>query len=269
MAVAVKALRPYGDIQTRKRVAKRLVREIDVWARLNHPNVLRLIGFCLAPDRSAAWIISSLCRNGNAQEYLKSTNPGEVNRVKLVIDTVKGLRYLHESSPPIYHGDLKAAHVLITDDIQAVLCDFGLARVRSDETGLTTTDAGGATHYMSPEIAWQEDELRCTMESDIWEWGCLVLEMMKEQAPYAEAESGGSVYMRLANDVAPADVGRLSVAQPIAKLIKECWSFAPEERPRAHVCLQIVDQYYRELSQRVRDTPLKLIDRVPLLHFRQ
>ncbi|KIO24174.1 hypothetical protein M407DRAFT_26454 [Tulasnella calospora MUT 4182] len=84
--VAVKELRVVGDDVTRIRVAIHLARELRVWSRLKHPNVLKLIGYYLNPQMTTARFISPFITNGNIDEYLEKT-PGPVTdklRLKLV-----------------------------------------------------------------------------------------------------------------------------------------------------------------------------------------
>lgn len=67
----------------------------------------------------------------------------------------------------------------MTDDFQAILMDFGLSKaMEGTPSGLTTTSFGlrGSTRYMSPELV-SEDDARRTLASDVWAWGCLLLEV--------------------------------------------------------------------------------------------
>ncbi len=68
-------------------------------------------------------------------------------------------------------------NVLITDDIKAVLCDFGIAKVTETTSGLTTSEGlGGTTRYMSVELI-VEKEAVLTLASDMWAWGCVFIEV--------------------------------------------------------------------------------------------
>ncbi|KAG9049025.1 hypothetical protein FS837_011404 [Tulasnella sp. UAMH 9824] len=95
----------------------------------------------------------------------------------LLADAAQGLAYLHSLDPPICHGDIKAANVLVTAELTAVICDFGLSRaVQEEYTGLTTSRTlKGSLRHLSPEIL-DEDPVH-TLASDVWAWGCLALEV--------------------------------------------------------------------------------------------
>lgn len=89
-----------------------------------------------------------------------------------------GLEYLHSRSPPICHGDIKPQNVLINDELEAALSDFGLSRVLrevSEPSELTSSEAvKGTLNYMAIELL-SEEEARPTPESDVYAFGGLIL----------------------------------------------------------------------------------------------
>ncbi|KIO17628.1 hypothetical protein M407DRAFT_227816, partial [Tulasnella calospora MUT 4182] len=147
---------------------------------LRHPNVVELLGYYLSPSYEIAQIVSPYLINGNLREYLWGKPVGMAQLLGFVRDITAGLDYLHSYSPPIIHGDLRPANVLIDLHINAVLCDFGLASFVSGSgtsPGLvTSTTLKGSPRYMSPELLMGDD---CThsLESDVWAWGCTVFQV--------------------------------------------------------------------------------------------
>lgn len=91
--------------------------------------------------------------NGNARDYVhhKTIDPRP-----LIMGIAQGLRYLHNLSPrPIFHGNLKGANVLISDEGQALLTDFGLSFVVNSSFGMKAFSQNkpkGTIHWMSPEL---------------------------------------------------------------------------------------------------------------------
>jgi len=118
-----------------------------------------------------AVLVSRWCANGDIVEYLRK-HP-ESNRFQLITDMANGLRYLHNQTPIIVHGDLKPRNVLISDQGTAQLCDFGLSRVFSELSKscqmTTTTTPGFTTRYAAYEVIVKEIK---TMKSDIYAFGC-------------------------------------------------------------------------------------------------
>ncbi|KIO29777.1 hypothetical protein M407DRAFT_69993, partial [Tulasnella calospora MUT 4182] len=161
-------------------VCQRLARELKIWAKAKHPNVLELIGYHLSEQYDCAQLISLYMKNGNIVEYMERTQAGIEARLGFVRGITLGISYLHSCDPPICHGDLKPLNVLVNDKPDAVLCDFGLAVFIEDSeasSGLTTTRSiKGSLRYMSPELL-DDKETKHTLESDIWAWACTIFEV--------------------------------------------------------------------------------------------
>ncbi|KAG8911055.1 hypothetical protein FRC01_005949, partial [Tulasnella sp. 417] len=240
--VAVKDLRSAGDDLNRIRLAIHLARELRVWANLKHQNVLELLGFYLNPQMTVARLISPFMANGNIMNYLTKIQPPDSLRIKLLTDALRGLLYLHSSSPPVCHADIKPENVLITDQVAAVLCDFGLARfVDGQRSGLTTTETiKGSLRYMSPELL--DGDPVHTLQSDIWAFGCLVLkpeQVMTGILPYIRAKSDQQVLLALALKQAPADMDSLRLKDAgLRRLLPMCWEIDPSARASALDCMR-------------------------------
>ncbi|KAG8974268.1 hypothetical protein FRC05_007692 [Tulasnella sp. 425] len=178
--VAVKRLKAVGTRGDRVRLAKRLARELNIWAKIKHPNVVELVGYYLDEKYEAPLLISALMTNGNVLDYIERYKPDIEQRIAFVKGITAGLACLHDFDPAICHADLKPANVLIDLQMNAVLCDFGLASFVSgsgDLPGLvTTTSLKGTPRYMSPELLMESD---CThkLESDVWAWACTVFQV--------------------------------------------------------------------------------------------
>ncbi|KAF9060402.1 hypothetical protein BDP27DRAFT_1301860 [Rhodocollybia butyracea] len=151
-AVCLKVLRMYleSDEQIRQKLESDFCHEALLWRQLRHPNVLpffgvntTLFGFCL---------VSPWMSNGDIVMYLK--NHPDHNRRSVIMEIADGLNYLHSLKPPVVHGDVRGANILMNDDGHCCLADFGLA-IASESTGLlTTTGHGtrGAIRWMAPEL---------------------------------------------------------------------------------------------------------------------
>ncbi|KAG8985672.1 hypothetical protein FRB90_004508 [Tulasnella sp. 427] len=176
--VAVKQLRIAQAKGVRRRIAIRLARELKVWATANHPNILALVGFYVSDNYGCAQLVSPLMSNGNVNKYIEGHQPSVVTRLRLITGIASGMNYLHTCDPPICHGDLKPSNVLVKDNIEAVLCDFGLANFVLESgaaTGLSTTSVKGCPRYMSPEL-FSDEAAKHTLESDMWAWACTAFE---------------------------------------------------------------------------------------------
>ncbi|KAG8896866.1 hypothetical protein FRB99_008607 [Tulasnella sp. 403] len=218
-----------GGQGKRVEVALDLIRELGVQSTLDHPNVLPLLGFYLSKTLEEAWLVSPYATNGNLYDYLERVNPHTEVRLKLAKDTAKGLCYLHTRVPPICHGDIKILNILVAANQHAMLCDFGLSKSTEGATTVTTGNNGGTSRYWSPELFSPGN--RPTLESDIWAWGCLLLEIVTGRAPYNDEPLECRVIHQITKNIPPAPVDALECPSHVRGLLAECWRTAPDARP--------------------------------------
>ncbi|KAG8939726.1 hypothetical protein FRC03_006095, partial [Tulasnella sp. 419] len=239
--VAIKALRIRANntetmtqASSEDRLLKRFYREIRVWQTLDHPNVVPLLGFTMQPD-AIPTLISPWYINSNINQYLKS-NP-QANRLHLIRDVAKGLDYLH--SIPIAHGDIKGENVLVNAQGRASLCDFGLSLFLGEEgqiSGLANSGSitMGTLRFISPELL--EDKPKTNM-SDIWAFGCLVMQIMTDQVPYSHITSGVALPLAISRGEPPMviqkEAAKFSEHQSLWDFVSRSWSTQCHDRPTA------------------------------------
>ncbi|KAG8974267.1 hypothetical protein FRC05_007691 [Tulasnella sp. 425] len=233
--VAVKRLKAVGTRGERVRLAKRLARELNIWAKIKHPNVVELIGYYLDEKYEAPLLISALMTNGNVLDYIERYKPDIEQRLAFMKGITAGLACLHNFDPAICHADLKPANVLLDLHMNAVLCDFGLASFVSGPGGMsglaTTTTLKGTPRYMSPELLLETD-CRHNLESDVWAWACTVFEVLTGRIPYAEITGDVQFYLAIDRKEPPGDVASL-----LPNDAEDCWDFDPQNRPTVRAIL--------------------------------
>ncbi|KAG9036823.1 hypothetical protein FS837_001604, partial [Tulasnella sp. UAMH 9824] len=138
--LAVKRLQLGGGHNTAKSLA-RFAREIGLWKIMSHPNIAELTGFVEAGSGGIAWLVLPWERNGNLHEFIASADWEIPERISLIQDVAEGIAYLHGQQPPICHGDLKAANILVNSDYRALITDFGSARTM-ELNATSSADAG-------------------------------------------------------------------------------------------------------------------------------
>ncbi|KAG9006704.1 hypothetical protein FRB95_000584 [Tulasnella sp. JGI-2019a] len=225
-AVAVKRLHP--DDRRGMHVAKRLVHEMKAWSKLKHPNILPLTGCHLSDNLDLALIVCPLQPYGNVKGYLQRVKPNGLDRLRLALDTICAVEYLHNLDPPLVHGNIKALNVLMSGERRAILSDFGLAVAEDEATSDSTTAMGikRSLRYCSPELVL-EVEARRARPSDMWAWGCLAVEIMKETEPYPRLLNDSDVIFALIRGDAPATEDHLVNIWPV---VQECWKVDPRIR---------------------------------------
>ncbi|KAG6328810.1 hypothetical protein ID866_10278 [Astraeus odoratus] len=147
---------------------KHVLREIHLWSKLRHENVLPLLGITFKFDWTVS-IVSRWMGKGNAREYVqdKSLDPRPI-----LADIANGIEYLHNHKPPIYHGDLKGDNVLISDDGRALLTGFYFSYAAASSFGMTGSIHGGTFNWMCPEAF---NDLSITPQRDVWAFGMTAL----------------------------------------------------------------------------------------------
>ncbi|KDQ14167.1 hypothetical protein BOTBODRAFT_32952 [Botryobasidium botryosum FD-172 SS1] len=165
---------------------RRTLREMEMWKTLHHPNILPFIGSVTLDSK--LYLVSPWMSNGNAAEYI-NRHP-DVNRVAILLQVARGLRYLHARTPPVVHGDIKAANVLISQNGGVRIADFGLSRwaINGSSNGNSDTwRSAGNPRWQAPELLEDSDDgeiPRRTTESDIFAFGRFMIEIYTGELPF-------------------------------------------------------------------------------------
>ncbi|KAJ6526554.1 hypothetical protein DFH09DRAFT_1045971 [Mycena vulgaris] len=124
--VAVKRIRMFSATSDSQRTRLQFCREALVWQRLQHKYVLPLIGIDRESFPSSFCLVSPWMKHGTVLKYL--TEHGRDDLDKMLLQVAEGLSYLHSMN--IVHGDLRGTNILVSDDWNACLADFGLTTPR-------------------------------------------------------------------------------------------------------------------------------------------
>ncbi|KAK3410889.1 hypothetical protein EUGRSUZ_J02923, partial [Eucalyptus grandis] len=145
---------------------------------VHHRNLVSLIGYCEEFENMA--LIYEFMSNGNARQHLSAHNPNVLSwsqRLQIAVDAAQGLEYLHNGcKPPIIHRDLKTPNILLNENMQAKICDFGLSRafVREQDSYISTCPAG-TPGYLDPEFHILGHS---SQKSDIYSFGIVLFELI-------------------------------------------------------------------------------------------
>ncbi|QRV96679.1 Tyrosine kinase family catalytic domain protein [Ceratobasidium sp. AG-Ba] len=231
LEVAIKSIRAYGasDSLNHRDFERRCMRELTIWSRVEHSNILGLLGICVLGGEIA--MVSEWMPNNNVRDYV--TKHPHISRVKLMEDIAAGLQYLHDNN--IIHGDLKGVNVVVSVAGSCRLVDFGLAKLANGYLGITTTTTMGTFRWMSPELMDTDENERAvvTFASDIWALG---MEVFTCHVPFAEYESPLSVIVAVCQGKIPKrplDQVAPELDDSYWELLKNCWSFQATRRPCA------------------------------------
>lgn len=159
--------------------------EIQTVGQIRHRNLLPLLAHVARPD--CHYLIYEFMKNGSLQDILEKVSNGTYEldwtaRHKIALGVASGLEYLHlNHSPKIIHRDLKPGNVLLDDDMEARIADFGLAKAVPDaHTHITTSNVVGTLGYIAPEY---HQTLKFTDKSDIYSFGILLAVLVMGKLP--------------------------------------------------------------------------------------
>ncbi|CAK9179340.1 unnamed protein product [Ilex paraguariensis] len=169
--VAVKHLSALGQVK------KSFLAEVETIGSIHHVNLVRLIGFCA--EKSYRLLVYEYMCNGSLDRWIFKRNQedalGWQSRRKIILDIAKGLAYLHEECrQKILHLDIKPQNILLDENFNAKVSDFGLSKLIDKDQSQVVTTLRGTLGYMAPE--WLGSII--TEKVDVYSFGVMVLEIV-------------------------------------------------------------------------------------------
>ncbi|XP_043706507.1 probable receptor-like protein kinase At2g42960 [Telopea speciosissima] len=158
--------------------------EVEAIGHVRHKNLVRLLGYCV--EGTHRLLVYEYVNNGNLEQWLHGAmrQHGYLTweaRMKVLLGTAKALAYLHEAiEPKVVHRDIKSSNILIDDEFNAKVSDFGLAKLLGAGKSHITTRVMGTFGYVAPEYA---NTGLLNEKSDIYSFGVLLLEAITGRDP--------------------------------------------------------------------------------------
>lgn len=152
--------------------------EIKTLGRLRHPNLVTLIGY--HASETEMFLVYNYLPGGNLEKFIqeRSTRDWRVLH-KIALDIARALAYLHDQCVPrVLHRDVKPSNILLDDDCNAYLSDFGLARLLGTSETHATTGVAGTFGYVAPEYAMT---CRVSDKADVYSYGVVLLELLSDK----------------------------------------------------------------------------------------
>ncbi|BBN10154.1 protein MpRLK-Pelle_L-LEC15 [Marchantia polymorpha subsp. ruderalis] len=189
--VAVKRLNPDSN-----QGLKGFMAEVSIISQIRHRNIVKLLGWC--NDRDNLLLVYELMPNGSLDKALfhpaspESVLPWKL-RFKIISGSADALYYLHEGSrQQVIHRDFKSSNIMLDQDFNAMLGDFGLARMADHSQYPATTQIAGTIGYIAPEVAGSG---KFTDKTDVYAFGAVALEIACGRPAYLHQEPVEQIFL--------------------------------------------------------------------------
>ncbi|KAK9750482.1 hypothetical protein RND81_02G200500 [Saponaria officinalis] len=183
--VAVKQLKIGGGQGEREFKA-----EVEIISRIHHRHLVSLVGYCIWESKRL--LVYDYVPNNTLHFHLHEEGRAVMDwgsRVKIAVGAARGIAYLHEDCHPrIIHRDIKSSNILIDNNYEAQVSDFGLAKLAMDAETHVSTRVMGTFGYMAPEYATTG---KLTEKSDVYSFGVVLLELITGRRPVDESQPLG------------------------------------------------------------------------------
>ncbi|KAL3831115.1 hypothetical protein ACJIZ3_019917 [Penstemon smallii] len=183
--VAVKNLKIGGGQGEREFKA-----EVEIISRIHHRHLVSLVGYCMSDEKRL--LVYDYVPNNTLYFHLHGEGRlvmDWVTRVKIASGAARGIAYLHEDCHPrIIHRDIKSSNILLDNNFEARVSDFGLAKLAIDANTHVTTRVMGTFGYMAPEYA---SSGKLTEKSDVYSFGVVLLELVTGRKPVDSSQPLG------------------------------------------------------------------------------
>ncbi|KAF8103805.1 hypothetical protein N665_0185s0074 [Sinapis alba] len=254
IVIAVKRLNQEGLQGHREWLA-----EINYLGQLDHPNLVKLIGYCL--DEEQRLLVYEFMPRGSLENHLfrRGTffEPLSWNtRVRMALGAARGLAFLHNAQPQVIYRDFKASNILLDSNYNAKLSDFGLARDGPmGDISHVTTRVVGTQGYAAPEYLATG---HLSTKSDVYSFGVVLLELLSGRRAIDKNQPVGEHILvdwaipyltnkrRLLRVMDPRLQGQYSLTQAlkIAGLAVDCISMDYKVRPNMKDIVKTLEELH-------------------------
>lgn len=221
MLVAIKIYRPKNalDVEGEQRFRD----EFKIVYECRHENLLQPTSFSIY--NGIPYLVLPYCKNGSSEQLIgKQLSSDDI--WKFILDVSSGLNRLHTNGTPIIHQDIKPANILIDNNGDYAITDFGISSRRSVKHGYYYDEEhSGTMAYMAPERF--RDSAEPMSQSDIWAFGATLYEILSGKVPFGE--EGGKSQLENPDQIIPV----AGIPSDIQRLISDCLAIEPGSRPTA------------------------------------
>ena len=220
--VAVKVLR--GDLSGDEKFVRRFQREALSASSLAHPNIVEM--YDVGEDNGVYFIVMEYIEGKTLKQLLKKRGTLTLSEsIDIMLQLTDGMAHAHDSY--IIHRDLKPQNIMIKDDGQIKITDFGIAMALNATQLTQTNSVMGSVHYLPPE---QASGKRCTTKSDIYSMGIIFYELLSGSLPF-KGDNAVEIALKHMRDPLPSlREENNAIPQSIENIIRRATAKNPKNR---------------------------------------
>ena len=220
--VAIKILR--GDLSNDEKFVRRFQREALSASSLSHPNIVEM--YDVGEDNGLYYIIMEYVEGKTLKQLLKKRGSLTLSEaIDIMVQLTDGMAHAHDSY--IIHRDLKPQNIMIQDDGQIKITDFGIAMALNSTQLTQTNSVMGSVHYLPPEQASGKGS---TTKSDIYSMGIIFYELLTGKLPF-KGENAVEIALKQMRDPIPSlKEDNPNIPQSIENIILKATAKNPKNR---------------------------------------
>lgn len=201
--------------------------EMDIMSKMRHKNIVEFKGLCLRKDRPSASLVTKFAERGELGHALYNSRivrrKGDPLRFKIVLGLAEGLKYLH--SYHVIHRDIKPANILLDNNFEPMLTDFGFSKFIDESTDKMTGETG-SYRYMAPEVTRHS---HYTEKADTYSFALICNEIFTDERPFEFQIAAVVALDVVRKNLRPSQ--KKIKNERLKKIIARCWDPNPDLRP--------------------------------------
>eukprot|EP00892_Ulva_mutabilis_P010835 jgi/Ulvmu1/8123/UM040_0018.1 len=232
--VAIKILR---DVQDDPQQYEEFAQEVSIMRKVRHKNVVQFIGACTRQPNLC--ILVEYMSGGSVYDHMRGKGLFRLTKVsEIALQVSKGMAYLHQRG--IIHRDLKAANLLLDDNLQVKIADFGVARLIDKDSVMTAET--GTYRWMAPEVI---EHKAYDSKADVFSFGIVLWELLTGKVPYTEQTALQAAVGVVQHGLRPP----IPTGTPamLSEVMHKCWHKNPAARPSFTELVPVLQQLHRDI----------------------
>lgn len=202
--------------------------EMDILSKMQHKNIVHFKGFVLHKDKPSAALVTKFAEKGELGDALYKSylirRKGNALRFKIVLGLAEGLQYLHSYN--VIHRDIKPANILLDDNFEPLLTDFGFSRFFDHDSTQKMTGETGSYRYMAPEVTCHA---HYSEKADMYSFALICNEIFTDERPF-DFQIPACVAVDVVKKNLRPNQKKIK-NQRLKMLIARCWDMNPDLRP--------------------------------------